>query len=196
MGPSFKEPILNAEESVCLGYANASKPTLLFLNMRRLCLSTVMGMGLLGVYGAGVSATTIELHPHALGSPQEVRCPEKVIAYQTAKPYQEGSFTWDGMVNLGAIATQISVAKVDPFSVIWVGTLKPPFQSCQAAAGMFKVDGQPFSGHSYLRMQFLNGKAYFILDMTGLQDANDLTTAILRHEIVRGNPRWQWGGTD
>ncbi|WP_404783375.1 hypothetical protein [Altericista sp. CCNU0014] len=153
-------------------------------------------MGLLSANSAGVWAATIELRPHPLGDPSRVRCPEKVIAYQTAKPYQEGSFTWDGTVALGAIATQISVAKVDPFSVTWVGTLKPPFQSCRAAAGMFQVDGEPFGGHSYLRVQFLNGKAYFILDMTGMQDANNLTPAILRHEIVGGNPRWQWGGTD
>jgi hypothetical protein len=164
--------------------------------MRRLCFSALLGIGLLSVYGAGAAATTIELHPHALGSPQEVRCPDKVIAYQTAKPYQEGNYTWDGMANLGAIATQISVAKVDPFSVTWVGTLRPPFQSCQASAGMFKVDGQPFSGHSYLRMQFLKRKVYFILDMTGMRDANDLTTAILRYSVAGGNPRWQWGGTD
>jgi hypothetical protein len=164
--------------------------------MRRFCLSAVLGIGLLSVNSAGAFAATIELRPHVLGGPQEVRCPEKVIAYQTARPYQEGSFTWDGTVNLGAIATQISVAKVDPFSVTWVGTLKPPFQSCQATAGILKVDGETFSDHSYLRMQFLKSKVYFILDMTGMRDANDLTTAILRYEVVRGNPRWQWGGTD
>jgi hypothetical protein len=85
---------------------------------------------------------------------------------------------------------------VDPFSVTWVGTLKPQFKNCQAAAGMTTLDGQPFSKHSYLRLHFLKGKVYFILDMTGLRDANDYTTVILKKDIVKGNPRWTWGGTD
>lgn len=156
-----------------------------------------LGITFLGLHSSMAAAATIELQPHALSDAQQQgRCPKKVVAYQTARPYQEGSFAWDGMVALGAIATQVKVAKVDPFSVTWVGTLKPPFQTCRATAGMAKVDGQNFSEHSYLRMQFLNGKAYFILDMTGLQDANGLTPAIVRHEIVNGSPRWQWGGTD
>lgn len=167
--------------------------------MRRLVWSVGLGIGLLGFSSISSSiavAETFELKPRPLiDAQQKVRCPEKVVAYQTARPYQEGSFAWDGMVNLGAIATQVSVLKVDPFSVTWVGTLKAPFQSCRATAGINKVDGQS-SEQSYLRMQFLKGKVYFILDMTGLSDANSLTPAILRHEVVQGNPRWGWGGTD
>jgi len=168
--------------------------------MRRLFWSVSLAIGLLGfsssMRSSGAAAETFELKPRPLiDAQQQVRCPEKVLAYQTAKPYQEGSFAWDGMVALGAIATQVSLFKVDPFSVTWVGTLKSPFQNCRATAGIFKVDGQP-SEQSYLRMQFLKGKVYFILDMTGLSDANSLTTAILRHDVVQGNPRWGWGGTD
>jgi hypothetical protein len=42
----------------------------------------------------------------------------------------------------------------------------------------------------------LNGKVYFILDMTGLGDLNDFTPVILKKDIFQGNPRWRWGGTD
>jgi hypothetical protein len=166
-------------------------------SLRRISIGSLSCTALLSVNSLMAAAATIELQPHLLGGTQtQGRCPEKVVVQQSARPYQEGSFTWDGMAALGAIAAQVKVAKVDPFSVTWVGTLKPPFQACRASAGMAKVDGQNFSGHSYLRMQFLKGKVYFILDMTGLQDANDLTTTILRHEIVKDSPRWQWGGTD
>lgn len=125
-----------------------------------------------------------------------MRCPTKVLAYQTPAPYREGSFETSGMVQLQAIATQIAVAQVDPFSVTWVGTLKAPFQACKATAGMAVVDGSPYTGHSYLRLRFLGGKVYFILDMTGQRDANDFTLVILNKEIRQGNPRWTWGGTD
>jgi hypothetical protein len=165
--------------------------------MGRLFWSVSVGIALLGSSSMRAGAAAVELKPRPLidALQQQVRCPEKVVAYQTARPYQEGSFAWDGTVNLRAIATQVSRLKVDPFSVTWVGTLKSPFQNCRAAAGVVKVDGQP-SEQSYLRMQFLKGKVYFILDMTGLTDANSLTPAILHHEVVQGNPRWRWGGTD
>jgi hypothetical protein len=158
-------------------------------------VSLGIGLGLSSTMGSTAAAATFELKPRPLVDAQQVRCPEKVLAYQTARPYQEGSYAWDGMVSLGVIAAQVSVFKVDPFSVTWVGTLKPPFQNCRATAGIVKLDGQS-SEQSYLRMQFLNGKVYFILDMTGLSDANSLTPAILRHEVLQGNPRWRWGGTD
>lgn len=156
--------------------------------------------GIAGAVGLGwgsiASAVTIEMRPHATIDAPQAKCPEKVIVYETARPYREGGFEWDGMAMLSAIATQITIAKVDPFSTTWVGTLKPPFQNCTATAGMSVVDGQNFTGHSYLRMQFLKGKVYLILDTTGTRDANNLTTAILRKEVLQGNPRWRWGGTD
>lgn len=141
-------------------------------------------------------ATTIELKPYAVGDPRGMSCPAKVMAYQTAQPYREGGYAWDGMVNLQAIATPLSLSQTDLFSATWVGTLKPPYQNCRAAAGMAVVDGKPYTGHSYLRMRFVNGKVYFMLDMTGMQDANNLTPAILQKTIVKNNPRWTWGGTD
>lgn len=154
----------------------------------------VLPLGFLTFLSAPVLASTIELRLH----PSELieNCPEKVTAYQTAQPYREGGYQTDGMVNLQAIATQISIAQTDPFSVTWVGTLKPQFQNCRATAGMSFVEGQGYSEHSYLRMRLLDGKAYFILDMTGMQDANQLTPVILYKGIRQANPRWAWGGTD
>jgi hypothetical protein len=37
---------------------------------------------------------------------------------------------------------------------------------------------------------------YAVLDMTGLQDANQFTPVILFKGMKQGNPRWTWGGTD
>jgi hypothetical protein len=141
-------------------------------------------------------ASTLEMLPRLAGDPAKIRCPNKIVAIQTPQPYREGGYEIDGSVKLQAIATQIAIAQVDPFSVTWVGTLKPPFQGCKATAGITVIDGQPFTEHSYLRLRFLNGKMYFILDMTGLRDANDFTPVILKKDIFQGNPRWRWGGTD
>jgi hypothetical protein len=156
----------------------------------------LLGTAILSLANSPASAKTVELQPHPLSDPPQVTCPKKVMAYETPKPYREGSFETDGMIDLSAISTQVTLGPVDPFSVTWVGTLKPQFKNCQAGAGMTTVDGEIFSGHSYLRMRFLSGKVYFILDMTGLQDANNFTTVILKKNIVKGNPRWTWGGTD
>jgi hypothetical protein len=141
-------------------------------------------------------ASTIEMKPRLAGDPAKIRCPNRIIVTQTPQPYREGSFETDGTVKLQAIATRIAIAQVDPFSVTWVGILKAPYQTCKATAGMTIVDGQPFTDHSYLRLRFLNGKVYFILDMTGLADANEFTPVILKRDIFQGNPRWRWGGTD
>lgn len=156
----------------------------------------IIPLGFLTFLSAPVLASTIEFQLHAADDPRVMSCPEKAIAYQTPKPYREGGYQTDGMVNLQAIATQVSIAQVDPFSVTWMGTLKPQFQNCRATAGMSSVDGQRYNEHSYLRMQLLDGKAYFILDMTGLQDANALTPVILYKGMHQANPRWTWGGTD
>lgn len=156
----------------------------------------VLPLGLFTFVSAPVVASTIELQLHAAGDTLLMSCPDKVIAYQTPRPYREGSYQTDGMVALQAIATQISVMQSDPFSVTWVGTLKPQFQNCQATAGMTLVDAQPYNEHSYIRMRLLGGKAYFILDMTGMRDANNFTPVILEKGIRQANPRWSWGGTD
>ena len=151
--------------------------------------------GLLGS-GSLAAASTIEMQPYPVSDPQQVRCPQKVMAYQTPEPYREGGFSTNGMIRLSEIATQISLAQTDPFSVTWVGTLKAPYQSCQATAGMAVVDGSPYEGSSYLRLRFLGEKVYFILDMTGVRDANSFTSVIINKKVVQGNPRWTWGGTD
>ncbi|NJM68004.1 MAG: hypothetical protein HC851_21235 [Acaryochloris sp. RU_4_1] len=140
-------------------------------------------------------AEIIELRIFPVSGPQQ-SCPQKVIAYQTPQPYQEGGYATNGMVNLGAIATQITLSPAAPFSAIWIGTLKPPYRNCKATAGMFSIDGKEYTGPSYLRLQMIEGKATVILDMTGLQDANGFTTQITKKTIQQGNPRWTWGGTD
>ncbi len=159
-------------------------------------LLRILFLGIFPVLSAPVLASTIELQLHRAGESRSTDCPVKAIAYQTPKPYQEGGYETDGMVSLQEIATQISVAQTDPFSVTWIGTLKPQFQNCQATAGMTSIDGQPNTEHSYLRMQLLNGKAHFILDMTGMQDANGFTPVIVYKGMQQANPRWTWGGTD
>jgi hypothetical protein len=155
----------------------------------------VLPLALLAI--APAYASTLELKTLALNDAQPSKgCPAKVIAYQTAKPYQEGSYATDGMIQLAAIATNIQLTQTTPFAAIWSGSLKPQYKDCRATAGLSVVDGSPYEGHSYLRMQIINGQAFVILDMTGMRDANDYTTVILFKGIRDGNPRWTWGGTD
>ena len=125
-----------------------------------------------------------------------VRCPAKVVVTETPRPYREGSYAIDGTANLSAIANGFTFASSDDFSVTWVGKLKPHYSQCKATARIVKSDNEDFSGHSYLRMRFVNGKAYLILDMTGMSDANSLTTAILKQSVRGDKPVWSWGGTD
>jgi hypothetical protein len=160
-------------------------------------IGVLTGGALISLVGVGAVAETIELHPRqAPIGKMQIRCPEKVIAYQTARPYREGGYTWDGMINLQAIATQISPTASDPFSGVWVGTLKPAFRTCRATAGMTLLENQAYDKHSYLRLRFIDGKVYAILDMTSLQDANQFTPVILFKGMKQGNPQWTWGGTD
>jgi hypothetical protein len=162
-------------------------------------LSWVIGsvsVSLLSLMSVSAIASTIEMRPRLAGDPAKIRCPDKVMVTQIPQPYREGGYETDGTVKLQAIATQIAMTQVDPFSVTWVGTLKPPFQTCKATAGIAMENGEPFEGHSYLRLRFLNGKVYFILDMTGLKDLNDFTPVILKKDMLQGNPHWRWGGTD
>jgi hypothetical protein len=158
----------------------------------------IVSLGIWSLLGNGAMARTFEfkVRPLLTSSSNASPCPDRVIAYETPKPYQEGGYSTDGMVNLSAIATNISLSKSDPFSATWVGTLKEGFKNCRAAAGIANVDSAPYPHHSYMRLQFLEGKVYFILDMTGLQDANGYTTQILEKTMRAANPRWNWGGTD
>ncbi|MEH2251838.1 hypothetical protein [Nostoc sp.] len=128
---------------------------------------------------------------------QKQSCPDKVIVTEKPHPYQEGSFATDGSVNLSAYASSISVKASNSFSVTWVGTLKPKYAKCFASAGMTKVDGQDYSGQvNYLRMHFVKGKVYLILDLAGSFDPNDYPLVVLKNSLKNGNPAWTWGGTD
>ncbi len=123
-------------------------------------------------------------------------CPNEVSLTQNPRPYAEGGYTIDGSAALGWFAREFRVEKSDEFSVTWVAKLQIKYHNCKATARITKVDGEPFEGHSYLRMRFVNDKVYLILDMTGLNDANRLTSVILKKGVKDGNPIWTWGGTD
>jgi hypothetical protein len=49
---------------------------------------------------------------------QKQSCPDKVIVTEKPHPYQEGSFSTVGSVNLSAYASNISVQASNSFSVI------------------------------------------------------------------------------
>ncbi len=123
-------------------------------------------------------------------------CPKKLIAYETPRPPFSGGYATDGMIQLREIAMDISVSQATDFTVVWVGTLKPEYASCEATAGITTIDGENFQGHSYIRVQISDGKARAILDMTGVGDPNGFTSVILFQGMREGNPRWAWGGTD
>lgn len=128
---------------------------------------------------------------------QKQSCPDKVLVSEQPHPYQEGSFATDGSVNLSAYASNISIFTSNQFSVTWVGKLKPRYAKCSASAGMSKVDGQDYSGNiNYLRMHFVKGKVYFILDLAGGFDPNNYPLVVLKSSLKKGNPAWTWGGSD
>jgi hypothetical protein len=154
-------------------------------------------LSLLSNLSAAALASTINLSVLPLSSSRAVqRCPEKLIAYQTPQPYREGGYAIDGMINLSDIATDITISQSDVFSTIWVGKLKPEYQNCQASGGMISINEEAYQGHSYLRVQMIDGQVKVILDMTGMRDANGSTTVIIYRGMRDGNPRWTWGGTD
>ena len=158
-----------------------------------------VGLGVLAwtlLATAPVKAAPIELQVFKALDDQAIRCPEKVVVSEQSQPYREGGYTIDGIANLSAIADRLTIATVDDFSVTWVGTLKPVYRQCKATARMVKNGNEAYSDHSYLRLRFTGGKAYLILDMTGMRDANDFTTVILRKGVSNGNAFWRWGGTD
>jgi len=123
-------------------------------------------------------------------------CPNEILLTETPRPYQEGSYTTDGVATLGWLTRAFQIERHDDFSVTWVAKLQPKYANCRASAKISKIDDEDFARHSYLRMRLINQKAYLILDMTGMQDANDFTTVILQKGVKSGNPTWTWGGTD
>lgn len=152
-------------------------------------------LSLLSSLGLSALATTIELNVlPTLDS--EGTCPELLIAHETPRPYFEGGYSRDGMIKLRDIATNIAVARSDPFSTTWVGTLKPEYQDCEGSAIINSIDQAPYEGHSYLQVQLAEGQVEATLDMTGIPDPNGFTSTLLYGGMRDGNPRWTWGGTD
>ncbi|MGB3786910.1 MAG: hypothetical protein WA949_02795 [Phormidesmis sp.] len=168
------------------------------MNLGRAMLWAI-SLSFLSGLGASALAKTVDLEVLPLttqSNPQGSDCPATLRAYETPDPYRAGGFSTQGMIQLSAIATDINVSQTDSFSTAWVGTLKPQYQNCTASAGMFMVDGERYPGQSYIRVQLIDGKAKVILDMTGIADANRLTSVVLTHTLRDGDPRWTWGGTD
>ena len=167
--------------------------------MKRLYRSAaLLALSCMGLLSAPAWGRTFELRtlPLLTRSDRMAQCPDKVLAYETPRPYQEGSYTIDGSVGLTAIATNIVIGRSNAFRTIWVGNLKPPYRDCLATAGISAVDGIPYAGHSYMRLQYRDGMVFFILDMTGKPDANQYTATILHRLVQNSNPRWTWGGSD
>ncbi|MBE9157498.1 hypothetical protein IQ265_11785 [Nodosilinea sp. LEGE 06152] len=153
-------------------------------------------LSLLSSLGSAAFANTMELSVLPLLNAPAANCPERIVAHETMQPYFEGGFATNGMIKLRDIATHIQLSQSDRFSTTWVGTLRPEYRNCQASGAMLSIDNEDFEGHSYLRVQLANGQVKAILDMTGMRDANGLTTAITFKGLRDGNPRWTWGGTD
>lgn len=152
-----------------------------------------------GLASGAEIAGTIELRVSPLltrTTPPTMRCPDTLTVTETLQPYREGSYGIDGRADLSDLVRDVAIASSDPFSVTWVGTLQPQYRDCQAAAGMVSIDGEDYQGHSYLRLRLTEGKAYLILDMTGLRDPNNYTTVIINQGVDHGQPTWSWGGSD
>jgi hypothetical protein len=123
-------------------------------------------------------------------------CPTEVKLTEASRPYYEGGYTRDGSGSLGWLAREFKVTTKDDFSVIWSAKLQTKYRNCRGTATVTQIDGESFEGISHLRMRFVNGTVYLILDMTGKRDANGLTTVITKHGIKNGQPFWSWSGTD
>lgn len=164
------------------------------MNVQRSLLLS-LPLSLVTSLGTAALATTLELNVlPTLDS--EGTCPERLIAHETLRPYFEGGYSRDGMIKLRDIATNIAVARSDPFSTTWVGTLKPEYRDCEGTAIINSIDNEPYEGQSYIRVQLADGQVEATLDMTGIPDANGFTSTLMFGGMRDGNPRWTWGGTD
>jgi hypothetical protein len=164
------------------------------MNVQRSLLLS-LPLSLVTSLGTAALATTLELNVlPTLDSGGT--CPERLIAHETLRPYFEGGYSRDGMIKLRDIATNIAVARSDPFSTTWVGTLKPEYRDCEGTAIIDSIDNKPYEGQSYIRVQLADGQVEATLDMTGIPDANGFTSTLIFGGIRDGNPRWTWGGTD
>ncbi len=147
--------------------------------------------------GASANPTTLTLTVYPLdGKGQFPICPTELRITESLRPYYEGGYTRDGAADLSWVARAFKVESKDEFSVIWSAQLQPKYRNCRGSASMTQLNGESYMGLSYLRMRFVNGTAYLILDMTGNRDINGLTTVITKHGIKNGQPFWSWSGTD
>lgn len=158
----------------------------LFLSQSSMALAAPRTITL-GVYPLNSGDVNITYFP---------QCPKEITITETPRPYQEGSYTTDGIASLSWLTRAFQIEQMDNFSVTWVGKLQPKYANCRASAKIRKINGENFTDHSYLRMRLIDKRAYLILDMTGMHDANDLTAVILQKGVKSGNPTWTWGGTD
>ena len=138
---------------------------------------------------------TLSVYPMIERAPQPGKCPKDVKVMIQPSPYREGSYDSYGKAQLREIAEAVEFEGSDRFSVTWRARLKPEYRSCVGTAGLIENKDAPMS-RSLLRMRFMNGNAYFILDTTGIGDINGYTMTILEQKIEAGNPSWRWGGSD
>ena len=178
--------------------------------MRHLPITTIAyGLGLLTLSLLGPSAQaempkaempkaqvqTLRVYPMIERAPQPGKCPKEVKVMIQPSPYREGSYDSSGKAQIQEIAAAVEFEGSDRFSVTWRARLKPEYRSCVGTAGLIENKDASMS-RSLLRMRFLNGNAYFILDTTGIADINGYTITILEQKIKAGNPSWRWGGAD
>ena len=138
---------------------------------------------------------TLRVYPMLERTTPQGKCPKEVKVTIQPSPYREGGYDSYGKAQLQQIAEAVEFEASDRFSVTWRARLKPEFRSCVATAGLVENKDAPMSS-SLLRMRFVNGNVYFILDTTGISDINGYTMVILQQKIEAGNPSWRWGGTD
>ena len=136
---------------------------------------------------------TLRVYPMIERVPPPGKCPKEVKVMIQPSPYREGSYDSYGKAQLQQIAEAVEFEGSDRFSVTWRARLKPEYRSCVGTAGLVENKG---ISSSLLRMRFLNGNAYFILDTTGISDINGYTILIFQQRIDAGNPSWRWGGSD
>ena len=154
--------------------------------MRHLPITTIAcGLGLLtlGLLGPSAQAQkpkpeipkpqvqTLRVYPMIERAPQPGKCPKEVKVMIQPSPYREGSYDSYGKAQLREIAEAVEFDGSDRFSVTWRARLKPQYRSCVGTAGLIENKDAAMS-RSLLRMRFLNGNAYFILDTTEIGRAH------------------------
>jgi hypothetical protein len=158
-------------------------------------LLAISGSLMVALPVAPAHAETLELGVFKVIDIPDARCPERIVVSEENKRH-EGGYTVSGQAKLGWLAQSFAIAATDPFSVTWVGTLKPEYQKCRATGRIVKYGNAMSDRHSHLRLRFTGGKVFLILDMTGMRDTNGFTPVILKKSAPAGNPTWSWAGSD